>query len=106
MSEQRAGRPRIVVGVDGSDSSKSALRWARRIAAAESAAIEVLGVWAWPNVMGAVTTPLEYSPRDDIEKELTAAVDEVFGPVVRPTSRCGRSRVARRMCSSRRATAR
>jgi nucleotide-binding universal stress UspA family protein len=80
MTESQLDRPRVVVGVDGSAPSKSALRWAQRVAAAEGAAIDVVGAWAWPNVFGLVGTPLDYSPRDDIEKDLTAAVDEVFGP--------------------------
>ena len=79
MSESQPQRPRVVVGVDGSASSESALRWARRIAVAEGADIDVVGAWAWPSVMGVAGTPLEYSPQADIEKELTEAVDEVFG---------------------------
>lgn len=84
MSESQPKRPRVVVGVDGSASSKSALRWARRVAVAEGADIDVVGAWAWPSVMGVAGTPLEYSPQLEIEKELSAAVDEVFG-ADRPT---------------------
>lgn len=79
MSESSPARPRIVVGVDGSAESRSALRWAQRIAIAEHAAIDVVGAWAWPTVMGIAGTPLDYSPKLDIEKELTEAVDEVYG---------------------------
>lgn len=79
MSESPADRPRIVVGVDGSAPSKAALRWAQRIATAERTGIDVIGAWSWPSVMGIAGAPLDYSPRDDIEKELVAAVDEVFG---------------------------
>lgn len=80
MTGPQVERPRIVVGVDGSGPSRSALRWSQRIAAAEHADIDVVGAWAWPSAFGLAGIPLEYSPRDDIEKELTAAVDEVFGP--------------------------
>ena len=80
MSDVPVEPPRIVVGVDGSASSKSALRWAQRIAAAEHAVIDVVGAWSWPTTMGVAGIPLEYSPKDDIEKELTESVDEVFGP--------------------------
>lgn len=79
MTESQPPRPRVVVGVDGSEPSKSALRWARRIAAAEHADIDVVGAWAWPSVMGIAGTPLDYSPQVEIEKALTEAVDEVFG---------------------------
>lgn len=80
MTESPQERPRIVVGVDGSEPSKLALRWARRLAAVEQADIDVIGAWAWPSLAGATVVALDYSPMDDIEKELTAAVDEVFGP--------------------------
>lgn len=80
MSEARTDRRRIVVGVDGSEPSKAALRWAQRLAAPEHADIEVIGAWAWPSALGLATAPIEYSPGADIEKALTAAVDEVFGP--------------------------
>jgi nucleotide-binding universal stress UspA family protein len=80
MTESPQERPRIVVGVDGSEPSKLALRWARRLAAVEQADIDVIGAWTWPSLAGATVVALDYSPMDDIEKELTAAVDEVVGP--------------------------
>jgi nucleotide-binding universal stress UspA family protein len=76
--------PRIVVGVDGSDQSKQALRWAARIATAENARIDAVAAWDFPSTLGWNALPLGYSPRLDIEKSLTDAVDEVFGPQ-RPT---------------------
>jgi nucleotide-binding universal stress UspA family protein len=39
---------RIVVGVDGSDSSRDALRWARAQADILGADLEVVGAWAYP----------------------------------------------------------
>ena len=80
MPEPGTDRPRIVVGVDGSGPSRAALKWAQRIAAAEHAEIEVIGAWIWPGALGLTGMPLEYSPKDDIEKELTEAVDAVYGP--------------------------
>jgi len=79
VTESQAKRPRVVVGVDGSEPSKSALRWAQRIAVCERAAIDVIGAWSWPGVFGLAGMPLDWSPMDDIEKDLTATVDEVFG---------------------------
>lgn len=72
-------RPFVVVGVDGSESSKLALRWAARIAAAEDARIDVVGAWEWPYAYGWTALPVDYSPKDDVEKVLTETVDEVFG---------------------------
>ena len=79
MTESQPDKPRIVVGVDGSEQSKDALRWAQRIAAVEHAAIDVVGAWAWPSVLGLSGVPMDYSPKDDIEKELTETVDAIFG---------------------------
>lgn len=72
-------RPFIVVGVDGSESSKLALRWAARIARAEDACIDVVGAWEWPYAYGWTALPVEYSPKEDVEKALTEVVDEIFG---------------------------
>lgn len=80
MTESPTGRPRIVVGVDGSESSRAALRWAQRIGTVEHAQLDVVGAWEWPSLAGATIVPLDYSPLQEIEKEVTAAVDEVFGP--------------------------
>jgi nucleotide-binding universal stress UspA family protein len=68
-----------VVGVDGSTPSKAALRFAQRLALATGASLDVIGGWAWPNAIAMADVALDYSPRDDIEKELTRSVDEVFG---------------------------
>lgn len=79
MTTPTTDRPFIVVGVDGSESSKLALRWAARIASAENARIDVVGAWEWPYGYGWAAVPVEYSPKDDLEKALTETVDEVFG---------------------------
>lgn len=50
MSEQQLDAPRrIVVGVDGSEPSKAALRWAVPIAEASSARIEAVIAWDYPS---------------------------------------------------------
>ena len=49
-----AGIERIVVGVDGSDSSKNALQWAYEEAAHHDASLTVVTVWHVP--------PLPMSP--------------------------------------------
>jgi nucleotide-binding universal stress UspA family protein len=77
-------RPRIVVGVDGSEQSKEALRWAARIAAAEDATIDAVTVWQFPNSAGWSAVPNDFSPKAEMEKLLTQSVDDVFG-AERPT---------------------
>ena len=78
MTETPRVRP-IVVGIDGSESAKEALRWARRLADAERTSLDVIGAWLPLNSYGVAALPMEYSPKDDLEKVLTESVDEVFG---------------------------
>lgn len=75
-----ARRPKIVVGVDGSNCSKNALRWAAYLAAQAGARLEVVAAWHFPPTFGMVYVPPAYSPGELAEKALTEAVDEVFGP--------------------------
>jgi len=75
---------RILVGVDGSPSSRQALVWARFLARTTGATLEVVTAWqpfSGASAFGAGWAPLpvEWDPGRDAEKELTAVVDEVFG---------------------------
>lgn len=79
MTTSASPVPRIVVGVDGSDESKEALRWARRIAATEGATIDAIAAWEIPPSIGWAAVSGNYSAKADIEKCLTESVDEVFG---------------------------
>jgi nucleotide-binding universal stress UspA family protein len=79
MRNAQSSQPRVVVGVDGSEQSKAALRWAARIAAAEDVGIDAVGAWEFPTNLGWSVLPVEYSPKLDVEKALTETVDEVFG---------------------------
>jgi nucleotide-binding universal stress UspA family protein len=71
--------PRVVVGVDGSDASKQALRWAAQIAHGYRAHLLVVTAWHFPVDSGWSTVPGDWNPRHDMEKCMTQAVDEVFG---------------------------
>jgi nucleotide-binding universal stress UspA family protein len=54
---------RIVVGVDGSPSSVSALRWAGRQAGLTGAVLELVTAWEWPTTYGApVAFAADYDP--------------------------------------------
>ena len=72
------GAPRIVVGVDGSASSVSALRWAAKISAATGAGIDAVTAWEITSNYGWSSLP-PYAREEEAEKALTSAVDEVFG---------------------------
>jgi nucleotide-binding universal stress UspA family protein len=74
-----AKRPFIVVGVDGSDASKDALRWAAH--QAELTGVEVHAVAAWELVpMFPYPVVMDTDVASGATKALDAAVAEVFGP--------------------------
>ncbi|MBN9618434.1 MAG: universal stress protein, partial [Actinobacteria bacterium] len=70
---------RIVVGIDGSDGSKNALRWAARIAAATGAGIDAVTVWEYVGSYGWGSFPPMPIPHPELEKSLDEIVEEVFG---------------------------
>jgi nucleotide-binding universal stress UspA family protein len=75
---------RIVVGVDGSEPSKHALRWAQFLARASASSLEVVAAWQpytmWGSLgSGWVTMPADWNPARDAEVALAATIEEVFG---------------------------
>jgi len=71
---------RIVVGIDGSDSSREALRWAIRQAKLTEAAVDAVTAWRYPSTYG--WTPVDDSAVDfegDAKKTLIEALTEVSG---------------------------
>lgn len=54
MSEQQEPGRRIVVGVDGSPSSKAALAWAVRQAGLTGASVDAVIAWHYPAMVGGV----------------------------------------------------
>ncbi len=70
---------RIVVGVDGSDESKAALRWAARFGAMTGGGIDAVLAWHAPVNVGWTYVPDDWRPDEDAAKTLENAVDEVFG---------------------------
>lgn len=71
--------PHVVVGVDGSEHSKHALRWAAKIAEPFGATLRVVSAWEYPVGFGWSLLPDGWNPAEDIEKSLTETIDEVFG---------------------------
>jgi nucleotide-binding universal stress UspA family protein len=75
----------VLVGVDGSASSKEALAWAAHYAGLVGAQLEVAIVWHLPPAMGWETpVPTEWNPEDDARSVLDSEVEEVLGSK-RPT---------------------
>jgi nucleotide-binding universal stress UspA family protein len=88
MSEPR-GRSPIVVGIDGSEDSKDALRWAAQQAELTGTTLAAVTAWQLPVSFGTVwQMPATYGKSHDLSqvdfaadarKTLDAALDEVLG---------------------------
>jgi nucleotide-binding universal stress UspA family protein len=85
MSESTTAAPTgrwIVVGVDGSEPSKLALRWADKLATTFGARVDAVAAWHVPVSYGSYGmggSAVYWNPEEDMEKCLTETVDEVFG---------------------------
>ena len=80
MTGSAGERGYIVVGVDGSDCSKDALRWAARQAELTGATVDAIMAWRFPAFYGwapADSEDLDF--RRFAVQALADAVDEVFG---------------------------
>jgi nucleotide-binding universal stress UspA family protein len=86
MAEEQQGEPgRIVVGLDGSDPSKQALRWAVRQAERTGGTVEALNAWDFPHFHGSLgwlppPSSDEAALRTRALEELEEAVQETVGP--------------------------
>jgi nucleotide-binding universal stress UspA family protein len=74
-------RERIVVGVDGSESSKDALRWAAHQAELTGASLEAVITWeiSSSSVGFAVPIPSDYDPAANAKQVLGATVLDALG---------------------------
>lgn len=73
--------PRIVVGVDGSEGSKDALRWAIRQAGFTGAVVEPVIAWQYPMFFGwAALGPDDSDYGQMAEQTLADTLAEVVGP--------------------------
>jgi nucleotide-binding universal stress UspA family protein len=73
------GQQRIIVGVDGSYSSKVALRWAIRQAKLTGGSVDAVTAWRYPTGygMGPVADSIDFE--SDAKNTLTEALNEVGG---------------------------
>jgi nucleotide-binding universal stress UspA family protein len=75
-----SGSARIVVGIDGSDNAKQALRWAAKQAGYTGASLDLVGAWEYPATYGWVAVPNEYYDLAGLtQKAIDDAVSDVFG---------------------------
>ncbi len=70
---------RIVVGVDGSEPSKEALRWAARLAPGLGATIEAVIAWEFPTNFGWAVEAGDWRPDHDAGVILEETLTDVFG---------------------------
>lgn len=77
MSDTTAGRPVVVVGIDGSAASKHVLRWAIRQARALRGRLHVVLAWQFPEVPG-------YRPYRT-ESDLSEATEKLVDRLVTET---------------------
>ncbi|GHG92980.1 universal stress protein [Streptomyces lanatus] len=84
MAEQQQESERIVVGVDGSDSAKQALRWAVRQAELTRGEVVAMTAWDMPQFHGALgwlppsssdESALEGRARDDLARVVEEVVE-------------------------------
>ena len=79
MDSEPQQRPtRIVVGVDGSEQSQLALRWAAQLAPSLDCRIEAVIAWHFPSG-DAFTIPDGVAPEHDAQSSLEDAVNATFG---------------------------
>jgi nucleotide-binding universal stress UspA family protein len=81
-ADSRKNAPRIVVGVDGSPSSRAALRWAVRQATFMNGTVDAVIAWQIPVVLQSygwapIYVEEEGSFEEDARKRLDALIDEV-----------------------------
>ncbi len=70
----------IIVGVDGSDSSTAALRWACEQARLTDSTIDAIVAWGWPMSFGtAIPIPTGYDPAADAQTVLSTIVEPLAG---------------------------
>lgn len=73
---------RIVVGVDGSAGSLTALRWALDEAKLRGAQLDVVHAWTYPYFVTPPNVPMPMPPREDLEAGAQAVLEEAVHAVV------------------------
>lgn len=80
MMTMMAGQERrIVVGVDGSDRSKAALRWAIRQAKLTGSSVDAVIAWHYPSTYGMAAVGSGFDFEGDAKNALAETVSQVCG---------------------------
>jgi nucleotide-binding universal stress UspA family protein len=81
MTETPGTADTVVVGVDGSDSSKAALRWATRQAELTGTALQVVTAWHTPVMIygpGVLPFAADFDPESEAKRLLDETIAEVL----------------------------
>lgn len=78
-NEGRTHVSEIVVGVDGSERSRAALRWAARVADATGASLRAVAGWQYPARAGSPAGPAELPRPAEMDRHTTAALRAIVG---------------------------
>jgi nucleotide-binding universal stress UspA family protein len=78
---------RIVVGVDGSASSKAALRWAITQAELTGASVEAITGWHYPVTVGSAWAPVAGLADTDFEQIAVRLLSQAVAEVTDPASK-------------------
>ena len=82
-AEEYGTEPRIVAGIDGSDSSLSALRWAIRQARLTGAAVDAVAAWHYPAAGGGFGyVPMGSSETFDFQEITKKVLADAIGRAV------------------------
>jgi nucleotide-binding universal stress UspA family protein len=85
MSRGQEPRRRIVVGVDGSSSSKAALAWAVRQAGETGASVEAVIAWHYPVMVGGIPfAPIEALDTADYGEFASTVLSDAVGEIADP----------------------
>ncbi|KUN80526.1 hypothetical protein AQJ66_25590 [Streptomyces bungoensis] len=82
MNDGQAAAPRIVVGVDGSEPSEAALRWAVGQAGLIGAVVEAVLAWEYPRWYGMGVVVSGFDFESNAATVLSQALDEALEPGV------------------------
>ena len=84
-ADSAAGAPRIVVGVDGSRSSRAALRWAVRQARFTGGTVNAVIAWQIPTMLESYSwAPIYLEEAGDFAEDARKKIDAVISDEVKP----------------------
>jgi nucleotide-binding universal stress UspA family protein len=85
---------RVIVGVDGSDASRRALRWAADYAVAMKAPLEAVAIWEMPATYGWATSLEKAEPIQAAQTGLESVIAEVLSDTPAVTATVARGHAA------------